>query len=277
MIGTHNELVTPAVTVEEEQYFAGSCIARHSHKTANLIYIVAGTHWSGHSRGGDLCAPGTVRFIPAGEPHENYFPVDSRCMEIQIGQPLLDLAAEHTRTFCSPGELKHPSTQALGTRLYEEFCRRDQISALEIEAATLQLLVCGEPESMPRRGSAPPWLLRIREMLHDQENRRMSLAELSRCAGRHPVQISRQFHRHFHCTIGQYLRRVQVARAQALLLRSGLELAEIALACGFSDQSHFTSAFRSLAGMPPRRFRNSSMKLVQRGQGDSGNRNKTEI
>jgi AraC-like DNA-binding protein len=34
-----------------------------------------------------------------------------------------------------------------------------------------------------------------------------------------------------------------------------LEVAEIALACGFSDQSHFTTAFRRLTGIPPHRYR----------------------
>jgi AraC-like DNA-binding protein len=34
-----------------------------------------------------------------------------------------------------------------------------------------------------------------------------------------------------------------------------LELAEIALACGFSDQSHFTTAFRRLTGISPHRYR----------------------
>ena len=249
------ELETPAVKVEEKQYAPGLCIPRHSHDTANFIYIVAGTHWSGHSRGGDTCAPGTVRFLPAGEPHENYFPVGSRCVEIELRQPILELAAEHSHTICSPGELTQPSAGALGSRLYREFRRRDDISLLDIEAVTLQLLLTDGKDSTPRRSFAPSWLLRIREMLREQENPRLSLAELSRCVARHPVQISRQFHHHFGCTIGEYVRRVRIARAQSLLRCSDLEVAEIALACGFSDQSHFTTAFRRLTGIPPHRYR----------------------
>jgi AraC family transcriptional regulator len=98
-------------------------------------------------------------------------------------------------------------------------------------------------------------LLRIREILREQQHTGVTLAELSRCAGRHPVQISRQFHLHFGCTIGEYMRRVRIAQAQSLLSNRDLEVAEIALACGFSDQSHFTTAFRRLTGMPPHRYR----------------------
>jgi AraC family transcriptional regulator len=252
------KLETPAVKVEEELYPAGLCIPRHFHDTANFIYTIAGTHWSGHSRGGDTCAPGTVRFLPAGEPHENYFPVGCRAIEIELRQPILQLAAEHSHTICSPGELAQPSAGALGVRLHREFRQRDDVSLPDIEAVTLQLLLThetNERDSTPRRTYAPPWLLRIREMLREEEHPRLSLAELSRCVGRHPVQISRQFHHHFGCTISEYMRRVRIARAQSLLRRRDLEVAEIALTCGFSDQSHFTTAFRRLTGMPPHRYR----------------------
>jgi AraC family transcriptional regulator len=255
--GVLSRLETPAlkVQVEEELYRPGLCIPRHSHSTANFIYVVAGAHWSGHSRGGDICAPGTVRFIPAGEPHENYFPVGSRSIEIVLRQPILELAAEHGQTTCSPGELAHPSAPALGARLYHEFRQRDDVSALEIEAVILQLLLAGGEDSRPRRKAAPPWLLRIREMLREEEHPRLTLAELSRLVGRHPVQICRRFHYYFDCTISEYMRRVRIARAQSLLHTRELELAEIALACGFSDQSHFTTAFRRLTGISPHRYR----------------------
>ena len=250
-----DKLETPALKVEEELYRPGLCIPRHSHSTPNLIYIVAGTHWSGHSRGGDICAPGTVRFLPAGEPHENYFPVGCRSIEIALRRPILELAAEHGQTICSSGELTHPSASALGARLYREFRRRDDASQLDIEAVTLQLLLTSGKEETPRRSFAPPWLLRIREMLREEEHAGLTLAEFSRCVGRHPVQISRQFHHHFGCTISEYMRRVRIGRAQSLLSRTQLEVSEIALACGFWDQSHFTTMFRRLTGVPPYRYR----------------------
>ena len=250
-----DELETPTVKMEEMVYAPGLCVARHTHDTSNFIYIIAGAHWSGHGRGGDTCAPHTVRFLPAGEPHENYFPVGSRSLNIELRQPILQLAADHGPTVCSPGELAPPSTAALGARLQREFRQKDDLSRLEIEAAILQLLLADRQRSTLRRSSVPRWLLRIREMLREQEHPRLSLAELSRSVGRHPVQISRQFHHHFGCTIGEYMRRVRIARAQSLLSNRDLEVAEIALACGFSDQSHFTTAFRRLTGMPPHRYR----------------------
>jgi AraC family transcriptional regulator len=82
-----------------------------------------------------------------------------------------------------------------------------------------------------------------------------SLIDLSRQVGRHPVQTSRQFHQHFDCTLSEYMRRIRIARAQSLLSCPELEVSDIALACGFCDQRPFTTMFRRLTGMPPRRYR----------------------
>jgi len=249
-------LETSIGKVEEVQYAAGLCLSSHGHETAHLVYTIAGEHWSGFSRGSDdTCAPCTVRYLPPGEPHENYFPISSRCLRVALRQPILELAAEQGRTLRSAGQLPKLVSLALGARLHREFRRRDDLSPLDVEAVLLQLLLAGEDGPVRQRGLIPPWLLQIRELLREEKHARLTLAELSRSVGRHPVQISRQFHQHFGCTISEYLRRVRIARAQDLLSRGDLHVSEIALACGFFDQSHFTTAFRRLTGMPPHQYR----------------------
>jgi AraC family transcriptional regulator len=250
------ELETSAGKVEEMEYAPGLCLPRHSHDSAHLVYTIAGEHWSGFSRGGDeTCAPRTVRYLPPGEPHENYFPVGSRCLHVEVRQPVLELASDHGRTIRAAGEVAKPASVALGARLHREFRQKDDLSRLDIEAVLLQLLLADEQSAARRHGLVPSWLLRIREMLREEKHTRLTLAELSRCVGRHPVQISRQFPQHFGCTISEYMRRVRIARAQSLLSCRDLEVSEIALACGFFDQSHFTTAFRRLTGMPPHQYR----------------------
>lgn len=226
--------------IAEMVYAAGLCVERHSHETDNLIYIVAGTHWSSYSRGGEACHPRTVRFLPAGEPHENYFPVASRCLVIDLGMP---------RATLMPGRVAKPSAPALGARLYREFRQGDDLSPIGLESTVLEILLTDRHDE--RRGAIPAWLLRVREMLRDE---RPTLGELSRAVGRHPVQISRQFHHYFGCTISDYVRRVRIGRAQSLLSRGDRSAAETALACGFCDQSHFTTAFSRLVGMSPRQW-----------------------
>jgi len=77
---------TTAVRIEEMVYSPGLCIARHSNDSANLIFIIACVQWSGYRRGGDTRLPHTVRFLPGAQ--ENYFPVESRCLQIELRQSI---------------------------------------------------------------------------------------------------------------------------------------------------------------------------------------------
>ncbi len=80
------ETETAAVRIEEMVDSPGLCIARHSNDSASLIFIIAGVQWSGHCRGGDTRRPHTVGFLPGAQ--ENYFPVESRCLQIELRQSI---------------------------------------------------------------------------------------------------------------------------------------------------------------------------------------------
>ena len=56
----------------------------------------------------------------------------------------------------------------------------------------------------------------------------------------------------------QWLLSERINRARRLLRASNAPLAEIAIACGFADQSHFTRVFSSLVGATPGAWRRNS-------------------
>jgi len=249
------ELATPAGSLAELAYPPGRCEERHSHCKASFIYIVAGDHWATNSRGGNTARAGTVRYLPAGEPHEVYFPLGSTCLQLELESSIIELAAQQGRMLECPGEIHHARAGLLGARLHQELFTSDDLSQLDVEGVALQLLLAGEPAGRVRRRGAPPWVLRVGEQLREELATRFTLQAIARSVGRHPVQVSRQFHRHFGCTLSEYVRRVRVARAQELLRHNDRGISDIALACGFADQSHFTTAFRGLTRVPPRRYR----------------------
>ena len=55
-------------------------------------------------------------------------------------------------------------------------------------------------------------------------------------------------------TLYQYLIKCRTERAKALLLQGNLSIADVALAVGFSNQSHFTKHFKRLVGVTPKKF-----------------------
>jgi AraC family transcriptional regulator len=85
----------------------------------------------------------------------------------------------------------------------------------------------------------------------------LRLADLARECGLSASQFSRAFRQTVGEAPHQWLIRQRIERAKALLRESEASLAEIGLACGFCDQSHFTRSFTAWTGTSPGRWRRS--------------------
>src|SRR5947207_15856415 len=67
--------------------------------------------------------------------------------------------------------------------------------------------------------------------------------------------FERQFLAGFYLTPQKYLRKLRLRIASRALIDTDESLSEVALNCGFADQSHFTRAFRRELGRTPREYR----------------------
>ncbi|MGK9286391.1 helix-turn-helix transcriptional regulator [Sinorhizobium meliloti] len=56
----------------------------------------------------------------------------------------------------------------------------------------------------------------------------------------------------------QWLLRERINRARTLLLETDASLSEVAISCGFSDQSHFTRVFTNVVGTTPGLWRRTA-------------------
>jgi AraC family transcriptional regulator len=105
-------------------------------------------------------------------------------------------------------------------------------------------------------GQLSPWQLRrATDFIATHLDGDPTIAQLARECGLSPGYFARAFRRTTGVTPHQWLIRKRFERAQQLLLRGRIELAEVAVACGFVDQSHFSRVFAKLAGMSPGKWR----------------------
>jgi AraC family transcriptional regulator len=132
----------------------------------------------------------------------------------------------------------------------------DAVSPLAMEGLTLEILaeLSRRPASAAER-RPPGWLRRAKELLHDRFTESLSLDEIAAAAGVHPTHLARVFRRHYHCTIGDYLRGLRIDQARHELATSDTPLIEIAIRAGYCDQSHFSTAFQRHVGMTPTEYR----------------------
>jgi AraC-like DNA-binding protein len=83
----------------------------------------------------------------------------------------------------------------------------------------------------------------------------IAIADLARRAHLSASQLQREFRRLFRMNPGDYILRVRLLMARRQLEETSLPVGQIALDCGFYDQSHFTRAFRASTGLSPLQHR----------------------
>jgi len=234
-------------------------VPRHTHESAHFILITGGVYRTeARNQTGD-CFPGTLIFNPAGTTHRDCFRSDrGRFLSISPRKDALRLLDE-----ASPVPLMVERTgfpwrdeSAIGDRILRETRLGVDVSIETLEGFGFELIgrLAGI-HAVDRSQHVPGWLVRVREMIDDGGGAELTIAELAASEQVHPVYLARAYRRHFGCSPGEHLRGIRLLRAQGLLSGTDLPVVDIALQCGFSDQSQLTRSFSSRFGVPPARYR----------------------
>ena len=231
-------------------------IGWHYHEHPHLTFILRGDVIEGTRKGVHQCSAGELLFHGAFEPHHNSkLGGDATCLHIDFAQEYLDDFAPHENKLQGILSLRSPAIKFSCYKLFSETVIADDLSGFSIHGLSLeilaQLLITERAANMRR----PLWVDRLDEILRCGYAEKLSLGELSRELNIHPVHLSKSFSRYFQCTLGEYVRNLRVERSLAFMSRRNLSLTEIAITCGFADQSHFTRSFKRIMGLSPSTYR----------------------
>jgi AraC family transcriptional regulator len=106
------------------------------------------------------------------------------------------------------------------------------------------------------RGGLPPrHAAMISAFVGERFGARIRTTELAALAGLSPSYFFRAFKESFGISPQAYVMKVRVDRAKEMMLASDEPLSQVALACGLSDQAHFSRVFRKTVGQSPRAWR----------------------
>jgi transcriptional regulator GlxA family with amidase domain len=111
------------------------------------------------------------------------------------------------------------------------------------------------PAQRRRRRSLPPVVLRrVRQHIDANLEKTINFEEMAGMAGLSKSHFAHAFRRSQGVTPHGYLLRRRLRRVQQLLADTDLPLSEVAIACGFADQSHCLRRFKERPGITPRRY-----------------------
>ena len=168
------------------------------------------------------------------------------------------------------GELNHEPVAiddatifGLGRAVLPALSRPDQASQLFVDHVLLALGVHVahtyggmRPLSPPIRGGLAAWQIkRAKEILSADLDGRVPLKEVASECRLSVSHFSRAFRRTMGAAPHNWLLTHRIAVAKEKLRDRRLSLSDVALACGFADQSHLTRVFTRIVGVSPGAWR----------------------
>ncbi len=230
-----------------------------------------------HVRGQAVIAdPNHVLFFQRDEPYRVSHPVGcgDRCTSIAPAESTLaEVLARH-----DPGAFDRaggplgrthaptdPGTDLAHRRLLRRAARTTGPD-LGVDEAILDLLdrvlAPGAPEPAPRRGREDTFRAHAdlaaaaKLILADRFRAPLGLDEVARAVASSPFHLARIFRHATGLTLHQYRTRLRLRAAlEAIAENPGADLASLATALGFYDQSHLTNALRAECALTPARWR----------------------
>ena len=124
-------------------------------------------------------------------------------------------------------------------------------------------LLNGELAAVERRatvsGGLAPWQAkRIEAFIEKNLDATISVESMAGLVRLSAGHFGRAFKDSFGETPHTYVMRRRVERAKRLMLNSREPLSQIAIACGFADQAHFSNLFRKQVGATPNAWRRTN-------------------
>jgi AraC-like DNA-binding protein len=243
-------------------HFTEHTFERHSHETYSIGVTASGVQ-TFHC-GGTLHASlrGDVILFNPDEPHDGQRgtqegfgysmlyvsrQVVDECRDKEAG---LDMAAYFSRPVVRDAAMGHALTRAIAAAGQAQESLRAEALTRDVLVRLLQRYGERRSNGDETKSTGIARMLRIRDYLRSHFDQDITVDALAREAGLSRVHLTRAFAQQFGVPPHIYLNAVRLERAQTGML-AGQSLAEIAAACGFADQSHFSRRFKGSVGLSP--------------------------
>jgi len=230
----------------------------HAHVHHQAIFPLRGAMDLETELGGHRIAPRSVAVMTAGETHAFASRAENLFMIVDIADgpaPILGAlwdAASNRDLFT----LDDATCQLTRFAALQPDVLRGSDSARESLARLLMQSLAVQLGALDSR--EPQTLARARRFMAANLAAPVGLTEIAAAAGCSVSKLTRSFRKWHGTSPGRYLARLRLQQAKTLIAESQLPLAQIAPACGFSEQSAMTRALTRAGMATPARLRRAA-------------------
>lgn len=96
--------------------------------------------------------------------------------------------------------------------------------------------------------------------IQESYNTPMKLPQVAREAGMSVSSFGRNFKKQMGMTFTDYVNRLRITQAARMLMKDDLSMSDVAFACGYTNQFHFTRVFKKIMKISPSLYRKSAIR-----------------
>lgn len=111
------------------------------------------------------------------------------------------------------------------------------------------------PSALDADPTTTPLMRAVAGYVHANLHRLFTIRDIANHVHYSPSQLRNVFHAKMGMSLGCYVRRARINRAQSLLLTTWLSVTEIAEHCGYDSIYSFSRAFKNETGMSPTKWK----------------------
>ncbi len=245
-----------SLSIREVTYQPGQRQRLHCHEETSITLLYRGSLQERVGKAQIWAGPLSVVVKPAGTLHSNRFgPQGASTIQLNLASEKSADWALGSRAGLEEWRWIHGGKVARRFLTVLSELRLGRGSPA-LENASIDLIAAlGSDHPETFCGLPPPWLRRVKQQIEQTFAEGTRVRQLARDAGVHPVSLARCFRKHFGTSVTEHLKHLRVEAAARLLSSRGLAIVEVAMQCGYADQSHLCREFKSQTGLTPGLYR----------------------
>ena len=246
----------PVFSLVSDSYHAAEWQPPHDHEDLQITVVLRGTVEERVGRSVERASALSVVVKDPGVMHSDHFgPSGAVAARLSLPHTTLAELVEHPGRALAWRWMHDPAVAIAFLRIvaraadgHRRFAADDE-GILDLLAAISARYGAQAPVGVPR------WLQDAVARIRDEWRPGLTVRDIARSAGVHPVYFARCVRRWYGVGAADLLRRSRLRHAARHVADGAPTIAQVAHATGFADESHLCREFSRTAGMPPARFR----------------------
>lgn len=239
------------ITITDTEY-THDYVDWHTHENPYFTFLLQGKLIEENKKESYTLSQGSLLFHNWQDFHRNIKPPEfTRGAHIEINKNWTNSIDFNLNDIEGSINIENPTIKNLVIKVLLESKKEDNYNQTSIELLLIELLSNIKNDNIREGARKPQWSKKLKELIHENQDEKITLEQISLELNLHPVYLSRTFHKYYGITFGQYCREIRLNKAINAVISKKHNLTDVAYLTHYYDQSHMIGDFKNNLKVTP--------------------------